>query len=76
MSQICANCRFLEGNLCRRYPGKIAALAEQKPEKHGDPCLAVWPVVDHADWCGEWQRDPNAALIEEADNVKALGKSK
>lgn len=43
--QFCGNCRYERGCLCLRYAPRPQPRGQNKH---------VWPVVDFANWCGEW----------------------
>lgn len=54
--QRCGNCRFIDVSepkgrqvvKCRRFPPNM-------PDRHSGTEF-LYPVVTHADWCGEWQK--------------------
>ena len=60
MSDRCKGCRFFNdragadgSGYCRRYPPRVMDRTQDKE----DWC---WPIVHGADWCGEWQKKPEA----------------
>lgn len=60
MARQCADCRFFnngeEGMLgeCRRHaPG--AHLVQCGATPGGIDMIAIWPLIDPEDWCGEYE---------------------
>lgn len=50
IERICANCRLYDDarELCRK----------RSPYRNPETGNAVWPMVDKADWCGDFKRLP------------------
>jgi hypothetical protein len=46
MLKECKNCKFYDGEQCRRYPAVIIVV-DSTP-------IDTWPNVDAKDWCGEF----------------------
>lgn len=63
---LCMNCRFferqgdepdLDKGACRRHPPVANYDAEN------DEVATCWPMVDFADWCGEFEAQPRERRV-------------
>lgn len=53
--QNCASCRYRVEGQCRRHSPASQVVSDVQPESRGPKLfLAVWPIVDTVDWCGDW----------------------
>lgn len=50
----CATCRFYDGptEQCRRMCPVGSTIAQERLEQKA-PWVAVWPIVQKTDWCGD-----------------------
>lgn len=55
----CENCRYFQPNETNGETGDCRRYAP-RPLQEGRPLsvLAPWPMVETADWCGEWAPPP------------------
>jgi hypothetical protein len=58
-AQTCATCVFFKASACVRYPPVVASTPEQQALVMGGlgkpPFFGRFPIVNAADWCGEWK---------------------
>jgi len=50
----CANCKFMVGDRCRRYPPQVTVTHERDDGGLSWERAGTWPAVKPSDWCGEY----------------------
>lgn len=80
MEKNCSNCKFSSDELqCRRYAPRpiMASVSDDDSPQNSLPPIALWPLVEFDDWCGEWQLEELPLpdfnkILEEVNKKNAL----
>lgn len=65
MVENCGTCRFWDNSTQHRdRPDESGLCRKRPPRRFSCTGMGVWPLTEDADWCGSYERDPDA--VEEA----------
>lgn len=58
--QRCETCRWWDTSTTSASNPDVTAMCRRRPPAVDDRTgLAMWPMTEDVDWCGEWQQDPD-----------------